>query len=957
MMKQNILCGLLSLFAFFALASPDGAQGKGHGVEVRLNSPNIVEISPGKIVTASFLVLNDTDKEEEFFENLTLPAEWQVIVPFKGIPFQLKGRSEEVRLVSFRVPADCPSGRYEITYWVRSQRDYGITDSDKFHVVVLAVTKLNLTVDQKPELVIAGDSYTVTLRVVNEGNVDSLIRLEVTASPACPLQVEPSEMVLKAKSSEVVNIHVKTDKDLQQRKTQVLKLNAKISEENKSVPVVSRTVGVEIIPRVTGVWDPYHRLPVQIGVTGAVANGQGGFQAEVSGSGSINEEETASVEFLLRGPDIQDRRPYGLRDEYYLGYRTQSADIFVGDRSYSLSPLTERYNYGRGGGFHLHPGGLELGNFYMESRWGMPKEREYGTSLAYPFSDKYRMQGNFLYKRTIFGNSTTHQDSQLYSIQSMLNPREEINIDAEYAYCATDREGNAGGHAFHVELDGRLFKDIWYNLDKIYAGKDYWGYYHDEDFTFGTVTFPIFHELRGNLSYRSYKRNLSLDPARSTSNRERVYDAGLSYQFPFDLHMSLDYEDFHRDDPLRQIDFDERTLRLAGSTTYRWVSLYASVERGIFWNNVTDTRNDNLQRYSIYATFRASDRQMYSLFLTLGDDRLTEHPERTKRAGFSADLRILNNLSLDLEYAKDDYDNVTRQERDNLYSTLIYRLPNKHTVDLMAYWSHQKGTEEDDLSFFLTYTIPLRIPVSRKTSIGSLHGRVVDRTREGSPPVANVVLQLNEATTAVTDQKGEFIFPSLNPGSYRLQVAQHSIGSDKVPDQRLPIPSEVHGGGTTKLEIGLLKPCSIKGRIVLFVFPQEAQPQTGIKENGGANNSLYLVGEQKKSLPNGSNTEELKEVRGLGNLVVELANGEEVLQQVSDDTGRFSFQHLRPGQWTLFVYDQGLPPNYTLEKNGIALNLEPGEETEVVLRAIPRVRPVRIIDEGEINHSRPSSAP
>ena len=62
------------------LCSSALAESEGHSVEVRSTSPKLLETEPGKIITASFLVANRAEDEEEFFEELVLPSGWWKVV-------------------------------------------------------------------------------------------------------------------------------------------------------------------------------------------------------------------------------------------------------------------------------------------------------------------------------------------------------------------------------------------------------------------------------------------------------------------------------------------------------------------------------------------------------------------------------------------------------------------------------------------------------------------------------------------------------------------------------------------------------------------------------------------------------------------------------------------------------------------------------------------------------------
>jgi hypothetical protein len=139
------------------------ARSKGYGVEVRLTSPKIVEVEPGKIVTATFQITNNTEREEEFFDALSRPTGWQMITPLT--PFSMKPFGRQFKIIAFSVPADAPGGRYPLVYSVRSQRDYGIADSDTFSVVVLSKTKVEMMLMEKPQSVIAGDPFPMRVRI------------------------------------------------------------------------------------------------------------------------------------------------------------------------------------------------------------------------------------------------------------------------------------------------------------------------------------------------------------------------------------------------------------------------------------------------------------------------------------------------------------------------------------------------------------------------------------------------------------------------------------------------------------------------------------------------------------------------------------------------------------------------------------------------------------------------
>ena len=1098
MMKKLFVSFLCFLPLLFSLSF---AEDKGHGVEVRSTSSQLLEIEPGKIVTGSFLVSNRSEKEEEFFEKLTLPAGWQEIVS-EEFALKLKPGERQLRVVAFLVPVTSPAGRHQISYSVQSHRDLNIADSDSIEVVVLPVTKLQILVEEKPEVVIAGEAYEVRLRLVNKGNSEIDVRLKMKSTPDYPVSVKPPEIALESGKSQIIRLEVKTDEKLRKRIKNILEIKAETAESRNDVASLRQTVLVEIIPKVTGEPDRYHRLPVQVALIGAGQDGKSGLQAEFSGRGSLDEDRTRSVDFLFRGPDIQERSRRGKRDEFRLSYHHGYLALHFGDRGFSLSPLTERFYYGRGAEVNIHPAKFEIGAFYLESRWEDPKARKVGTYLAYRFNDKFEIKGNCLSKSKDSTSSFKGYHVKIYSIQTEISLSEWMRLGLESGFARGEREGELSNLAFRIDLNGRISNQIRYSFEKTHAGPKYLGYYNDADYTRGTMTFPIYGKLRGNLSYRSTKNNLDIDSTKETANREKSYQSSISYSFPFGTNISLDYRDLIRGDDALPANYNyrEKALRLGVAQTLGKFSLHTHIERGKFEDMLLAITNDNLERYSFYASFRQGYAQTYSLYARIGHDSFTPHPERTKSVGISGSWKIKHNLSLKLNYQRDNAGSETSEQRDNVFSTFTYTFKNSHALVSRAQWSKYEQKKEEDFSFLLMYTIPLRIPVGKKKSIGVLKGKVYDDEKAERPPISKVILTADQAT-AITNQNGEFIFPALAPGIHYLRVERSSIGLNRITTEKLPMMIEMKGGETAEIEIGVATSCRILGRVAVFApgsdknsgdedtsiifgsraslqgmekifHPELKQPALSIKllktkeaisvspdvsfvmrcfmgsekreyfsgkevflkassegiilsdgeeerleekierlvfvpnskgfcfslngkdyrgilevifaaqdssllaltwlpedyikgvvpfEMGNqamsefealkaqavtaSSESLFLIGPGKEE---SFEEDDLRTGRGLGNTLVEITKGEEVLRQLTDEKGGFSFEDIRPGKWKLKVYDYDLPIQHYLEQEEFQIELKPGEDKEVTVRVLPRLRPIQIIDEGEI---------
>lgn len=261
---------------------------------------------------------------------------------------------------------------------------------------------------------------------------------------------------------------------------------------------------------------------------------------------------------------------------------------------------------------------------------------------------------------------------------------------------------------------------------------------------------------------------------------------------------------------------------------------------------------------------------------------------------------------------------------------------------MTARWSKNSFTNKPESSVFLIYSIPFNIPLWKKKNIGSIKGRIWDLKNAEQKPLPGVLITANNAT-AISDEKGEFIFPSLIPGTYTLQVEQKTIGINRITTKRLPLMVEIEPKSTAYVEIGVVNSSSVTAEV--SVFGREANSLKGSHDQSLVTQSALSIETQfNKSLLE----EELKKITGINGVLVEITNGAEVYKQFSDRNGIVSFQHLRPGTWQLKVYKNDLPPHHYFENPEIEVEVRPGEKREVTMRALPRYRPVNLIDRGEI---------
>lgn len=928
-LKNDFCCLLLLCLAF-----PFVAQAQTDRIEARLTSPALIDTTPGKIVTASFLLSNHTASDQEFVEELLLPAGWQQIAP-TPIPFSLKGKAQHVRLVAFAVPNACPSGRYHIKYIARSRTDHSLGDGGSFSVVVLPFSRLELVLEDKPQMVIAGEAYSVKVRLANRGNGANRFQLSLKSSPEYPVRPPGASILLPPNASTALVFQVTTDPALKKKLTHVLTFNATAEGlTNAELVSASESLGVEILPHVTGELDPYHRIPARLRFAAAQEDGKAaGAQAELSGAGPLSEDGKRHLSFLFRGPDLREQSIFAERDEYRLSYHAPAFDLHLGDRIYSLSPLTEEFGYGRGIGLDARKGAVGAGAFYMRSRWSAHEFEEAGVYVKQDFSPSFGLKANFLHKTGTQSLFTNNLLQNIFTLESRLTLGPVANATVEYGFSGGDRLSAGDHHAVRAKLTGQLGQRVNYALESVFAGPEFYGRFNDSRGTFGSLTFPIYKTLRGSFSGSHYDNNLDRNPHKSSlANREHFFRPGLLYTFPFGSELAAEYQHFRREDLLLPADYDshERSARLILGHSFRQISLQYVLELGELDQHVPSEQTLPVERHTLSIHCRPTPRQSYSLFTTTGNNRYSTRGESSQSLGASAQWRIKDKVAASLHYSKGIQNAAVTREHDTAHASLGYTFPNRSIVALNGRWSRNSGIKNSESSVFLSYTIPFGLPVKKKTTVGTLKGKVFAAQPGGPMPLARVVLTVGDAT-AVTDRNGEFIFPALPPGLYALGIAQNSIGVENTTADPLPLMVEVKKARILTVEIRVVPAAHLSVRAARFAKPSEMVASALAATN---------------ATPPRTEPGEFNEAGPLEGVLVEISNPKEQFRQFTDRKGLVSFEHLRPGKWSLNVYDNNLPPHHYVEQSHLEVHLTPGENKELTARILPRVRRIQLIDQG-----------
>ncbi|PKL47468.1 MAG: hypothetical protein CVV42_12935 [Candidatus Riflebacteria bacterium HGW-Riflebacteria-2] len=926
----TVLCLIFTVFFTNSAGAIDNAQ-LGEEPEIELVASMPTELQPGQIFNLSFLITNKSSKDEEFVEKIDLPEGFNTLLSPETI--SLRPLQSQISIVSLRVSRAAPAGKHAILFSVsgKSGQKASLTST----VTVSSVARLTMHTEEKPDNIIAGESFLVKVRILNEGNATVNAALMADKGKNFRARVEPEEISLPPGSATLVIVNVSTEISEKRITTLFLNLKAQDLKPGERRTLESIAIGVEKIPRAYGTVDLNHRVPTRMTLINLGDGTSQWNQIEIAGGGSLDDSGTRQIDFLLRTPDQNRKSLFGMRDEFYFNYFTDEFSARAGDQSYSLSYLTNFYSYGRGFELNLNESKpTRFGFFNLTSRWDEPRIKQIGLYAGHDLNDKLKFKINHFRQEQqgLFSNASFNK--QITSLEVELAPDERSNLKFEHGQSTTTWGNLPNDTAYRLQYRAELPKRIRLTLDKIHAGPDYAGPIRDIDHAFATFEAPLLNRVQGRVRYSCSEQNIGFDPNRGASAQETLWQYGLNFQLKYGLNFSIDLDRLRRYDRFEPASFDLKEKAYRGMLAKSWKRFDLRWEVR-HWQRtesvgIQTTWNDS---HSYFAVFRPSQKFFFSVYGGFSKNQGKSGSfilRNYENLGFSSRWQPSNRLSLNFWYLKYDYSGISNETSQGNFG-LEYKLPHDAVILLKARNNVSWLAEKGPVFYELSYSVPIDIPVRRNTKIGSLSGRVIDAELPGKPAIPNVIL-IMAGTAAVTNSSGQFVFPAMTCGTHTLTIEAKSIGFNRISSIKMPAEVLIVGGKTNKIAIEMVKGSQLIGK---FARPANAQ---GVFEAAG---EMHLTGDTEQILKKSP-------APGLANILVELSQEGESLRRASDGYGEFHFDSLKPGIWHYKVYEQSLPENHYLKNAEGEIDLGSGETRELTFEVLPRKRRIQIIDEGEI---------
>lgn len=850
-----------------------------------LVSDSLQAVEAGSTAHAVVKIVNPTTQSIDIQIELIVPEGWSTVGT--DTPVQIAGGTNRIKVIPFFIPHHSPVGRSDIQI-----KSYTMSDGQQFGLLTvvydvqpkyeIAIHALN-----SPGFIFGGDTLVGEFIVQNQSNTE----VDVSIEKIFNQHIIEKDYLIPRGGQKHIRMEYLSDASLGFVARQSVSINAFIkghSETKKSGAIV-----FNVLPKASGDAAIFHKIPLEIGtmmVTDNIRGKQMSFMMmDIRGGGLIHPEKGYRLDFQIRGPQKQGNPVTGVTDRYYLKFKSPATLLMVGDHNYRLSDLTESSRNGLGIG-------VERGN----------KKIRYGGFVNYPrhYPDVKLVTGVFLEFYSKKKNSL-----KIGALQKVYAPGDQAilttlsgNIlslswmDVELELAGGYRNGSASG-AMRSVFQAQ-YKGVKGHFAMTQAQPDFPGYYNNTRFISSGLSYYASKRYSISASYDFNHSNLALDTL--YVNAPYSQNGYLLGDYRMNTNNRVSFGLFARNREDRSVKklfhYQEFSGRVAYVSTHSALRLNMYVEAGKIFNflNAEEDRTSNSLQGNLTTILSLGKFGSLDGFVNYQYGRRYQGAEYHRlyyglsysllRAGkYRASLSYRNNYELEQYYRDRSLMTVNVQasltRRQELGVAVNYHLV-KNSVD-------QKG-----FSALVRYHYKLFVKTSRLNDVGHLSGTI---RQEDSTASDGIWVSLANQTT-VTNTAGEFHFKNIPAGTYYLRFDESGSGIGTIPDKPGPYSVTIFPDQQVRYDLLLTKAAAITAKIVI-------QKDSRMDQKGYISPS-----------------------RNIDALLLEVKKGEEMFRAYTDKNGIVSFTDLRPGEWEVTLYSQGLPSGYTADFQSQTISLSPGSD-------------------------------
>lgn len=814
---------------------------------------------------------------------------------------QINPHSSITKLIGFFIPKNHPASNILIE--LEAIENDGISPFGVINIPVEVLPRYELSISKlkSPSVLFSGDTTTVFFLVRNLSNTKVPVKAQVIDG----VTTKDFTYNIPRDSSVVVKYHVTLPKDAEAFSNRSIYFNTSIVDKPESEKTESYRFDVFQIGNIK--YDPYNRVPLKITTVGVMANRAGKIQFtgmyDIRANGFIGEpRKRRTFELYLRGPNQSGNPLMGLNNEYYLRYSSLKLEVVAGDYNYGLSELTESSRYGSGIKLKYKFKKFTFGGYYNTPKYFPLIKQVYSTFATYSLNPLNNISLGFLSKI-----DTSHNTTQLLSLSSLFNPAPWINANLEFA---TGRNRDKVHNAYKAIVG---FRTKFFNssINYTYADADFPGYIKNSQRIFCNLTL-MHKDLSLTGGYNRSSMTQALDTLFSNFPLSESWTLFSAYHISKNHSISLGVMTFGtKDISLNpQFDYKKYNARLNIQSNFKPININLQADLGKMRNFLKESGVELSNFFTGSMNFYSTLSKVFSLNgfanYQYGQKGIVGPSEFYYGTTFSSNFE--DKLSISLQYNSNfELKDYTRDR--SLFSLDISSNINQfNTISLNANYNLVRNTlDTKEYYVQLRYSHTFNVPVAKRKDVGSLNGRIINH---GVESVSRIRLNIN-GYLAITDKDGFFKFPAIPVGTYTLGIDESSFGLFTVEETPGPYTIVITPGKATYFEFAVTKSARIQGTLV-------------INEDQKASQKGYIP---------------IKEQ--VDRLIVEASSGSDLFRLLTDKNGNFSFEDLRPGEWNVKVYQNGLPQGYRLVTPQFKVILKAGNEEKLKVLIEKKARQIQ----------------
>jgi hypothetical protein len=443
-----------------------------------VTSPSRFCADAGQVIFVSGLLRNSTNRELPCRARLVTPQGWAVITDCsEEIVVEPNGAS--MRIFGVKIPEGILAGEYHIDFEAEGL-EY---ENARISVFVNSQRNFCVTLEDPQVLYPLNERVDLRFRCENNGNAPLNIVFDARGDPFCDLYFHASPIEIPASESCIITLRVDPDLPFGGDWKQFILLNVRECETGEVL--CQQTFELNMTPPLVDDNDPYVRIPAHFKVYALGDNGDSVYAVEFAGRGLIDPYRERYMQYFFRLPTDTRNVIFNVDQRMYVGFSEPNWEINIGDTVYDLTPLTQNYRYGRGGGFDIYQDYWAAGAHYTQNTFNNDyNPKELCAYYEYDPNPCLSLACNYLHKdvqETPTSNIVTGSSEMLLGWDNV--------TELEFGKNFVSNVGNDDPYAYRFSTRGRYNGDTWYNVEKVYAGSAFFGYYQHIETLLRRLTF------------------------------------------------------------------------------------------------------------------------------------------------------------------------------------------------------------------------------------------------------------------------------------------------------------------------------------------------------------------------------------------------------------------------------------------------------------------------------------